>query len=623
MQAHVRLDGQMVQILGGEPGGLDDLHKIISTWAGWSRRPAAAAFPDGGRRCSLFHARLWPATVVPLLGVTQIELEWADDGLEPFLRDVVLGRLTAAKTELEPPPGHHAPLKWPDEWAGRQPMPHQVQAIRALAAMDYRAILADDMGLGKTASAVWAWQQSGAPRALIICPKTVKRNWQREIWETLKDTSVFLIDGTPKKRASVCSEIQAAIPNEGRQAVIVNYDLLHRLPDRERGIVKAWCTGNFLICDESHYIKSRSAGRTKFVLEHLAPAEGGAGGRLLLSGTPVRNTLEDLWSQVQAVRPGTWSSFHQFDKFHLIRSPLVIDTGRKTRSGTPITKTITPVRQSKNRDQLNAVMNTLQVRRKKEDVLSLPPKIFTYPDFDLDPPTAKIYRAMKEQALIELADLGPDTPIFHPQAKSALEATLRLEQIAQGFLGGIPERYLEKITPLLGKSAAKITGRPGQLMFPNSSKVEWLRETIDSIILQGGRPVVFSRFNTPLFWLVEQWPGAEMMHGGLNMEQRDDVIDRFQRNGIPVLFVQVKIAEGFNLTASQDVIFFGRDWSPAINAQAADRCHRIGQTGTVNVQVPIVSGTFEEYLHKKLAAKDADAQQALKSITIGELRNAL
>jgi SNF2 family DNA or RNA helicase len=77
------------------------------------------------------------------------------------------------------------------------------------------------------------------------------------------------------------------------------------------------------------------------------------------------------------------------------------------------------------------------------------------------------------------------------------------------------------------------------------------------------------------------------------------------------------------LTASQDVIFYGRDWSPAVNSQAADRCHRIGQTGTVNVQIPIVAGTFETYLHKKLAAKETDAEQALRSVTVGELRQAL
>ena len=570
---------------------------------------------------------------MPLLEQTQIELDWdedADGQMRHHLQMIVKHGVEQAKVELDPPPSHHAPLKWTDEWA-RQPMPHQVQAIRALKCMKYRALLADDMGLGKTASSLWAWQQSGIPRALIVCPKTVKRNWLREIDATLKEVQTFVVDGTPKQRADTFSVMRHRLEKstkEGddwafgeRAAVIINYDLLHSLPDQHAQILKDWVAKQFLILDESHYVKSKKARRTKFVFEYLAPSKGGATARLCLSGTPVRNTLEDLWSQVQIVRPGIWSSFHQFDKFHLIRSNMEIEVGTK-KDGSPQKKIISKVRRSKNTEQLNAVINTLQVRRKKEDVLDLPPKIFTYTEFDLDLQTTKIYRAMKEFALMELADLGDDTPIFAPQAKSALEVTLRLEQIAQGFLGGIPERYLEQVTPLL-KNAVKIEGRPGQLIFPKSAKLEWLRETIDSVILQGGRPVVFSRFNTPLFWLVDQWEDAAMMHGGLSTTQRDDILEKFQRNGISVLFCQVKIAEGWNATASQDCIFYGRDWSPAVNAQAADRLHRIGQTGTVNVQVPIVLKTFETFLHKRLAAKDADAQQALKQITIGELRKAL
>jgi SNF2 family DNA or RNA helicase len=631
MMAHVRIQGSTtVQLLGGSPKGRDDVHKLISTWAGWHRKPLPITTPTG-EQGSLYQARLWPSTVVPLLEQKTIAIEWPA-GTHGALMTVLSG-LDGIATELDPPPSHHAPLLWADEW-NRQPMPHQVMAIRALGYMHYRALLTDDMGLGKTSSSIWAWQQSGMPRALIVCPKTVKKNWQRELWATLKHVNVYLIEGTPKQRANTCIEIESsrrwnennigdALLEQTRGAVIINYDLLHRLPDIERDILKRWVDDQFLICDESHYIKNRKAERTQFVLRNLALPDGGARGRLMLSGTPIRNTTEDLWAQVEVARPGTWSSFHQFDKFHLVRSSMKVDTGKKTRGGVPITKTINVVRRTRNIEQMNAVINTMQVRRKKEDVLDLPPKVFTYPEFDLDPSTAKIYKAMRDCALIELAELGDDTPIFHPQAKSALEATLRLEQIAQGFLGGIPENYLEKVTPLISKTAFKIPGRTGHLVFPKSSKIEWLTETINSIILQGGRPVIFSRFNTPMFWLVKQWEGAAMLHGGLSMPQRDDIIDTFQKGGIPVLFCQVKIAEGFNLTASQDVIFYGRDWSPAINAQAADRCHRIGQTGTVNVQVPIVSKTFEVYLHKKLRAKEADAEQALRRITIGELRNAL
>lgn len=627
----VRLEGDQVQVqvqvqlLGGAPLGRDDLNKLVSSWAGWRRRLAPGKLPSG-EACSVYQARLWPSTVLPLLQTT-LRLTWANPDLQGHLQ-AVMGQAARAKLELEPPASHHGPLRWADEWA-RAPMKHQVHAVRAVEAMGFRAILADDMGLGKTASSIYAWQQSARPRLLVVCPKTVRRNWEREIGKALADgqCAVAIIDGSPKQRADVISRMRYLLDNPDeawcpRNAAIINYDVLHRLPPREVETLAAWVAEQALILDESHYVKNRKAERTKAIIHHLAPPTGGAAVRLCLSGTPIRNTLEDLYSQVEIVRPGTWSSFGQFDKLHLVRSLMQIDTGKRKRDGTPIKATLHPVRASRNREQLNAIVNTLQIRRMKEDVIDLPPKTFSYPEFELDPPTARIYRTMKEQALIELAELGADTPIFAPGAHSALEATLRLEQIAQGFLGGIPEQYLELVTPHL-KGAEKISGRPGQVVFPRSAKIEWLRETIDSIILQGGRPVVFSRFNSILFWLVQQWEGAEVMHGGTSDKDRNAIIDRFQARGIPVLFCQVKIAEGWNATASQDVILYGRDWSPAINAQAVDRCHRMGQTGTVNVQVPIVHGTFEAYLHKKLRAKDADAAQALKSMTIGELREAL
>lgn len=629
MQALIRLKEGSIQLLGGEPGGLDRVHKLVSTWAGWHRNPAAVALPDGGR-CSLYSARRWASTIVPLLQQQTLDLTW-EEGSEQALRSE-MGSLTRALLELDPPPSHSpTALRWADEWA-RQPMAHQAQAVRSLRWMGYRAILGDDMGLGKTATAIWAWQQSGAPRLLVVCPATVKFNWRKELWATLKDCNAHLIDGTPKQRADTFSAVQHVMEmgvgikighghqDLQRSAVIINYDLLHRLPDREAEILARWVQGQFLILDESHYIKNRKALRTKFTFNHLASARKGAVARLCLSGTPIRNTSEDLWAQIQVVRPGVWASFHQFDKMHLARSKMQIEyeKGGKTRK-----KTLTPVRKTMNREQLNAVVNTLQIRRKKEDVLNLPPKIHTYPELELDAPTMKIYRAMKEFALMELADLGGDTPIFHPAAKSALEATLRLEQIAQGFLGGIPEPYLEKVTPLIAKTAEKIEGRPGHLLFPSSTKVQWLSETIDTILLQGGQPVVFSRFNTPLFWLEKQWEDTCVLHGSLSAGERSDMIDAFQDGQKRIMFCQVKIAEGFNLTKSQDVIFYGRDWSPAINSQAGDRCHRIGQTGTVNIQVPIVLGTFEAYLHKKLEAKERDAEQSLRSVTIGELRKAL
>jgi SNF2 family DNA or RNA helicase len=102
--------------------------------------------------------------------------------------------------------------------------------------------------------------------------------------------------------------------------------------------------------------------------------------------------------------------------------------------------------------------------------------------------------------------------------------------------------------------------------------------------------------------------------GGITAQAKTEQIDGFRDKAFDVMLCQVKIAEGFNLTRSQDVIFYGRDWSPAINAQAEDRCHRMGQTGTVQYQIPVVTNTIERLIHNRLATKDADAQQALRTL---------
>ena len=94
--------------------------------------------------------------------------------------------------------------------------------------------------------------------------------------------------------------------------------------------------------------------------------------------------------------------------------------------------------------------------------------------------------------------------------------------------------------------------------------------------------------------------------------RRQEVFDAFQAGEIQEMYVQVRIAEGFNLHRAQDELFLGRDWAPSVNAQAVDRCHRIGQKGTVNVQMPFVRGTIEERQHRALAEKIRDAEKVLR-----------
>ena len=595
-------EGPRFLAIGGAASAHDHVHRTVTSWPGWRRSGAQGAL-------SRYRAPAYPASV---LAVDQkaLTVSWTPRATKA--RDEILGELQAARTALAHPArltNVHGRLPTP-----RVPMDHQWAAIEALRHMGWRALIADDMGLGKTSAALWAALDAGVRTIVILCPVSVKHNWKREIAQTIgEDWFVQIIGGTPKKRATQFAEVANAARSDQRTACICNYDVLPWLPADQLELLRTLASGELLICDESHYLKSRKAKRTictTFVAEF-------AKHRILLTGTPVRNLIDDLYQQVEIIRPGTWTSFHDFSRRHLVITP--IDYG----SGRPVQK-ITGV---KNIEALNAVVNTLQIRRHKQDVLNLPPKIHTYPQIELDDDTRRVYRAMKDFAKIQLSELAPDTSIFDPQAKSAVETVMRCEQIAQGFVGGIPEPLMHKLSAKVLRHATKIPGRPNELLFPKGAKIAWLVETIEDILAQGGHPVVFTRFNAPLFWLEHELgqrevKGVSVLHGGLSAEEKDEAITGFQDGG-NVLIAQVKMAEGWNATRSQDVIFLGRDWSPAINSQAEDRAYRIGQKGTVNVQIPVVLDTIEIPIHRRLQAKADAAENALRTVTIGQLAEML
>ena len=595
------------RIHGGDPKGQDQLWAIVRRWPGWSRAPGVAKVE--GRMVSVYTAPAWPSSALPLAETT-MQVIW-EDGARELVRSH-LDSLLMVKGLLERKP------KAMPHLTEREALPHQAQAVLALKAMKHRALLADDMGLGKSSTALWSLAGEHT-RMLILCPASVKFNWAKEIRRTLGVMPTYVIDGTPKRRASLIADVQKGFDLGESQAVIINYDLLIRLSDVQRVFLARFMEGNGLICDESHYLKSREAQRTKWVFENLAPAKGGASSRLLLTGTPVRNMVDDLWSQIQVIRPGTWTSYWDFAKRHLVVTKE--DFGGKLKRPTDV------VRGGRDLKRLNAIVNTLQIRRLKENVLGLPPKVHTYPELELEGDMKRVYKAMKHLAILALDELEDDTMIFAPQARSAVLAMLRCEQIAQGFCGGVPEELVEQLASILTKKAKAIPGRPREIIFPDSPKQVWIRENLETLWGTGKRPVIFSRFNAPMFWLEDHYSKlghkVGFLHGAISSKAKGQVVEDFQANKHDLFLCQVKMAEGFNLHNSQDAIFLGRDWSPAINHQAEDRLHRIGQKGTVNIQIPYVRGTIETLLHRKLMAKDRDANQALAVVTVKELREAL
>lgn len=498
-------------------------------------------------------------------------------------------------------------LDFPTE---RRPFKHQIEAMAAAQALDYRVLLADDMGLGKTATALWSLHHAGASYAVVVCPASVKFNWAREVMDTI-GYKPLVIHGTPKKRADQFVELRALL-GERELVSIINYDLLIRLSDEHLALLQE-CATEAVIIDEAHYVKERTSERTQTTWK-LAMSQRNKV-RMLLTGTPVRNTVTDLYMLANFVCPKTWTSFAEFERRHCVYVPMQVGSGHRKR-------TTMQFRQAKEEDRLSAVVNTFQIRRRKEEVLDLPPKLRTFPELQLDDVTKKVYRAMKEWGVKELSELDPTASVFSPQAKNALEILLRLEQLAQGFMGGIPDPVMARISPAVRKRGAAIPGRSNEVIFPSASKLMWLQETLRTLVLTGHRPTVFMRFKAPMFWLVEnlEWETLAL-HGEVG--DRDGIIETFQRGEAQVFLCQVSMAEGFNLTQSQDAIFYGRDWSPAVNAQAEDRLHRIGQKGTVNIQVPIVTDTVERLIHAKLQVKADAAQHVLASLTVADLRKVL
>lgn len=598
----VRLDvheGRFI-LRGGTAAGRDNVHRIVVGWPGWRRRVARKAV-----NYSVYSGPVNASTAKEVLGCVSLNIAPSPEALtaaRSSLRELELSQAILA--------GDIAYKVAPTSL--REPMPHQAKAIGAIDKLGFRALLADDMGLGKTATSLWAVAASGAKRLLVICPVSVKWNWEREIKLTLGDKwKTIVIDGTVTKRAQIFVDINHP-KGDFNRALIINYDLLRTLSPFHMAILREHALDQAVICDESHYLKNHAAKRTKAVNLNFMPSEKGSRVRLLLSGTPVRNTIEDLYSQLTLVSPGIWATHTEFVQNHLVLRMIEVNRRR-------VMKTVG----TRNVAQLNAIVNTVQIRRLKGEVLDLPPKIHTQPELTLCSHTKSIYKAMKDYALIKLSELSDSASVFEPQARSAVEIALRCEQIAQGFCGGIPEPVMDKMAKHILKNTEQIPGRPREIIFPTAPKLLWLLDTIQGLTSRGYPVFVVSKYNAPLFWLQRQVEKSVILHGGLTAKGKDDVVAQFQSGEANVIFGQVRMCEGFELTRSTDVLFYGRDWSPAVNFQAEDRCHRIGTKGTVNVQIPIVRGTIEVPINTRLQQKALEAAQAIQPMSIHELKEAL
>jgi len=418
-------------------------------------------------------------------------------------------------------------------------------------------ILADDMGLGKTLQALaWlAWlkeRHTKNPKpSLVICPASVLHNWQREANRFTPHLKVLVLESGAARH-----NLRKQIPQH--DLIVTNYALLRRdLEELQKFAFRA------VILDEAQFIKNPGAQVTQSVKQVKSEH------RLALTGTPLENRLLDLWSIVDFIQPNYLGNQEQFAETYEPRAQVVDETapveqparGEKTESVQRIA-----------RKRLSARLRPLLLRRLKKHVAKdLPDRIEERRDCPLGDEQRKLYlaelRRSRDQIMNAVKEQGLNKSKMH-----VLAALTRLRQVCCH-------------PRLVGSDTA-------------SGKTETLFELLDPLIAEGQKVLVFSQFVQMLNLLEKECRERQITTHILTGQTKDrqQVVSAFQADTSPGVFLLSLRAAGtgLNLTNASYVVLYDPWWNPAVEAQAIDRSHRIGQTQTVNAYRLIAPGTVEE-----------------------------
>ncbi|MGX1310643.1 superfamily II DNA or RNA helicase [Streptomyces calvus] len=433
--------------------------------------------------------------------------------------------------------------------------------------------LADDMGLGKTITliALHLHRQTDPASAgptLVVCPTSLMGNWQREIERFAPGTPVRRFHGGRRTLDDL---------SDG-EFVLTTYGTM-RL-DASRLAEVPW---GMVVTDEAQHVKnpySSTARQLRTI---------GARARVALTGTPVENNLSELWAILDWTTPGLLGRLGTFRR----RYADAVEGGRDPAAA----------------DRLARLVRPFLLRRRKSDpgiAPELPPKTETDHAVSLTAEQTALYEAVVREALAEIS--GADS-----MARRGLIVKLLtgLKQICNH-----PAQFLKEERPV-------VAGRSG--------KLELLDELLDTVLTERAGVLVFTQY-VRMARLLERHLAArgvptQFLHGGTPVAEREAMVRRFQDGEVPVFLLSLKAAgTGLNLTRAEHVVHYDRWWNPAVEAQATDRAHRIGQTRPVQVHRIVAEGTIEDRIAALLVRKRelADAvlgsgEAALTELTDAEL----
>jgi superfamily II DNA or RNA helicase len=420
--------------------------------------------------------------------------------------------------------------------------PYQLDGYRwlaRLAEVGAGACLADDMGLGKTVQAIALLaRRSVLGPSLVVAPTSVAPNWISEIRRFDRSLEpVLFSEGT---RASRKATVDALAPG---QVLLVTYGLL--VTENELLCARDW---NVVVLDEAQAVKNIHAKRTKAVLNLKA------GFRLAATGTPLQNHLGELWALFEFLNPGLLGSKASFaERFW---GPIEAQQDEAARRS------------------LQTLIRPFLLRRTKNQVLSeLPEKIETTLAVELAPHERDFYEALRQRALEQMANLE--------DAKAGEERIMMLA-------------HLMKLRRACCHPA--LAGGPES---PTSSKLDLLEELLEGLIDNGHRTLVFSQFTDHLALIrarleARGW-AYETLEGSTPAAERGALVQRFQTGTAPVFLISLQAGgTGLNLTAADFVVHMDPWWNPAVEDQASDRAHRLGQTRPVTIYRLVARDTIEE-----------------------------
>jgi SWI/SNF-related matrix-associated actin-dependent regulator 1 of chromatin subfamily A len=431
-------------------------------------------------------------------------------------------------------------------------------------------LIADQMGLGKTPTSLVTVATSGAFPCVVICPASLKRNWEREAKRWVPGKRVAVLNGTvfPLCGMDGTPAVDIAIINFNSRILEKWIDWLHVLQPKA------------IIIDEAHNVKNPSAKQTKLVLE-LCRKRVPDARKILLTGTPVVNRPMEFWTLIRIL-----GYEHVFGGFNSYRyrydtkyQPRLAELNERARS-------------------------VFMVRRTKDEVLKeLPAKMRTVVPVDIT------NRDAYEEAEADVARWFAERKSDDDLIREEVEAFVRAHGIDPVHIPALAAEYKKQVFA----TAYNVAARAEQLVrwealkrVAVEGKMDGVREWLNDFLEGSDESIVVFAVHVDVVERIADWFGCEFIHGGVPVERRMDIVDRFQAGKHRVIVGNMQaMGEGLTLTRASNVVFVEFGWNPKSHDQAEDRCHRIGQRDAVNVWNLAATDTVDEELIKLIESKRA------------------